>query len=267
MSGTVDVGEVALAYDETGRGPAVVYAHGLTGSRANDRYYMLNDWSPLVAAGRRLIRYDARGHGESGGRPQHTDYTWRHLAQDLLAVLDRLAGPRPADVIGASMGCGTLLHAALSRPDRFARLVLLIPPTAWDTRPEAARINNELADLVDRRGLDFVLAAIEDAPLPPVLAQAPDKPRPAAIDERLYPHVMRGAAASDLPAPEALRALTHPTLILTWVGDPTHPQSTAEKLSELLPHARLHVSSDYADVLTWGERVSAFLDDTEPRPL
>ncbi len=98
---TLDVGEVVLAYDETGQGRPVVYAHGLTSSRANDAYYTLNDWSPVVASGRRLIRYDARGHGESSGRPEYADYIWQHLAGDMLAVLDRVAGPDPVDVMGA----------------------------------------------------------------------------------------------------------------------------------------------------------------------
>jgi pimeloyl-ACP methyl ester carboxylesterase len=256
---SLDLGEAVLAYDEAGRGRPVVYAHGLGSCRANEPLYTLNDWSPIVDSGRRLIRYDARGHGESSGRPQYTDYIWSHLAADLLAVLDRVAGPDPVDAMGASMGCGTLLYAALERPERFGRLVLVIPPTAWDTRVALAEANRTLADLAESRGLDFVLEVTADVPPPPVHAQSPTPLPPPAIAERLYPHVMRGSAASDLPDPEALRTLTHPTLILTWAGDQGHPVSTAEALRKLMPGSRLHISPDRGDVLTWGERAAAFL--------
>lgn len=256
---TLDVGEAVLAYDEVGDGPLVVYAHGLTGSRANDDAWTLTDWSALVAAGCRLVRYDARGHGRSTGRPQHTDYTWSALASDMLAILDHVAGPEPVDVMGASMGCGTLLHAALRRPERFARLVLIIPPTAWETRPATAETNRTIADLVERIGLAAYLDAARELPLPPIHSQAAGTPPLPDITEELYPHVMRGAAATDLPDSEALRSLRHETLILAWEQDPGHPVSTAEKLNELLPNAQLHIAADYADVTTWGERATAFL--------
>lgn len=257
---TLDLGEVVLAYDETGDGPPVVYAHGLTGSRANDDNWTLTDWSPIVASGRRLVRYDARGHGQSTGRPQYTDYTWPHLAGDLLAILDHTVGQEPADVMGASMGCGTLLYAAIRRPERFRRLVLVIPPTAWETRPAVAKANNTSADIVERRGLAMFLDAVRGIPLAPVQAAAPGTPPDPDIREELYPHVMRGSAATDLPDPEALRALRHETLILAWDHDPSHPVSTSEKLHELLTNSQLHVSGDYADVTTWGDRAAAFLN-------
>ena len=259
---TLDVGEVVLAYDEAGDGPPVVYAHGLTGSRANDDNWTLTDWSPIVASGRRLVRYDARGHGQSTGRPQYTDYTWPHLADDLFAILDHTVGPEPADVMGTSMGCGTLLHAAVRHPERFRRMVLVIPPTAWETRPTVAKANNTSADIVERRGLAMFLAAVRDLPLPLIQAQAPGTPPAPDISEELFPHVMRGSAATDLPDPEALRALEHETLILAWEQDPTHPVSTSEKLNDLLPNTHLHVSPDYADVTTWGDRAATFLNDT-----
>lgn len=257
---TLDVGEAVLAYDEAGDGPPVVYAHGLTGSRANDDSWTLTDWSPIVASGRRLVRYDARGHGQSTGRPQHTDYTWSHLAGDLLAVIDHTVGPQPADVIGASMGCGTLLHAAIRQPERFRRMVLVIPPTAWETRPTAAKANRMAADIVERRGKAAFLDAVRDLPLPPVPGGAPGAAPDPDISEELYPHVMRGAAATDLPDPDALRALDHETLILAWDHDPTHPVSTAQKLHALLSNAQLHISGDYADTTTWGDRAAAFLN-------
>jgi pimeloyl-ACP methyl ester carboxylesterase len=70
---------------------------------------------------------------------------------------------------------------------------------------------------------------------------------------------MRGAAATDLPRDEALRTITHPTLILAWETDPGHPVATAELLARVLPDAHLHVSATAADVRTWPDRIGAFL--------
>lgn len=256
---TLDVGEVVLAYEEAGDGPPVVYAHGLTSSRANDDAWSLTNWSPVVAAGRRLVRYDARGHGRSTGRPQYTDYTWTHLADDLFAILDHAAGPDPVDVMGLSMGCGTLLHAAVRRPERFRRLVLVLPPTAWETRPAVAKANRTAADFVESHGRAAFFEAIRGLPPIPIEEQAPGTAPDPDISEELYPHVMRGSAATDLPDPEALRAVDREALILAWEQDPTHPVSTAEKLHDLLPNTQLHISPDYADVTTWGQRAADFL--------
>ena len=48
-------------------------------------------------------------------------------------------------------------------------------------------------------------------------------------------------------------------LVLAWAGDPGHPESTAERLVELLPHATLHVATRIRDVLGWPGQVASFL--------
>ncbi|MCB1015792.1 MAG: hypothetical protein KDB10_11835, partial [Acidimicrobiales bacterium] len=74
------------------------------------------------------------------------------------------------------------------------------------------------------------------------------------------PSVLRGAAASDLPDPDVLAGVDAPALVLAWTGDDTHPVSTAERLADLLPRADLVVAEDLRDVLSWPERVVAFVD-------
>ncbi len=69
--------------------------------------------------------------------------------------------------------------------------------------------------------------------------------------EDLLPTVLRGAAGTDLPAPESISTLDVPVLILAWTDDPTHPLSTAERLDELLPDSRLVVARTPADVVGW----------------
>jgi pimeloyl-ACP methyl ester carboxylesterase len=71
--------------------------------------------------------------------------------------------------------------------------------------------------------------------------------------------VLRGAAASDLPAPDELATIAQPALVLAWDGDEGHPLSTAERLAALLPRAELHVATHLRDVLGWPTQVAAFL--------
>jgi pimeloyl-ACP methyl ester carboxylesterase len=71
------------------------------------------------------------------------------------------------------------------------------------------------------------------------------------VPDALLPSVFRGAALSDLPAPEAVARIEIPTTILAWVDDPGHPLSTAESLAALLPQATLTVARTPDDVETW----------------
>lgn len=246
-----------LAYEVAGEGPLAVYAHGgLAGRAAEDRMGLF-DWRPVPDAGQRLVRYDARAHGRSTGEPVDSDYTYPSLADDLLALLDHLGAAGPVAGMGASMGCGTVLHAAVRAPGRFSRLVLLIPPTAWTTRQAYARGNREAADGIEREGTDAWLAAKGRQPRPAVVADVP--PVPPTPPERLLPSVLRGLALSDLPSPAALTALRRPALILAWADDPGHPLPTARTLADLLPRAELHVATTRADIRTWGERIAEHL--------
>ncbi|WP_377268084.1 alpha/beta fold hydrolase [Peterkaempfera sp. SMS 1(5)a] len=266
--GRLDRPGAELDWSSEGQGPLLVYAHGMFGSRASEDRWGLFDWTALPASGRRLARYDARAHGRSTGRPEPDDYRWPRLADDLLAVLDQLQAVGPVDVAGASMGAGSLLTAAVREPARFRRLVLMIPPTAWETRPAAAQGYLARADDVERDGLPAFLAASSGATPPPVFVEAfaslgPEDAAAVAagpdVSVSLLPSLLRGAAVSDLPDPGALAALPHPALILTWEGDPVHPVSTAERLAELLPCAELHISATAAEVRGWAARIADFL--------
>jgi pimeloyl-ACP methyl ester carboxylesterase len=247
-----------LAYHIDGAGTLVGYAHGLFFSRAAEDAVDLVDLKPLLAE-RRLLRYDARGHGRSGGGPDPAQYTWDALADDLIAVADHARAGEPVDWIGQSMGTGTLLHAAVRSPERFRRLVLEIPPTTGDTRETARQMYRDGADFIEEQGKDAWVRGMQQFGVPEIFADVPDYRYDADVRGELLPSVLRGAARTDLPPAEALATLTHPTLILAWESDPVHPVSTAEYLVKTLPNARLHVSATAADVRTWPARVAEFL--------
>lgn len=245
---TLDVPGATLDYEVSGpTGPLVVQLHGLTSSRARDAQLGLD--LPRALRDHRVLRYDARGHGNSTGSPHPADYAWSHLAGDLVALLDHVAPGEQVHGVGTSMGSGTLIHAALLDPERFASLTLVVPPTAWETRQVQSRTYLESADLVEREGIDAFVELGLSAPVVPALADAPHT-RPE-VEESLLPTVLRGAAATDLPAPRDVADVQVPTLLLAWSDDPTHPLSTAALLHEVMPQSRLVVARTPYGVMAW----------------
>ena len=256
----IDVRGTRLSYsDSGGSGPLTVYAHGLSGSRAKEDLVRRMDYAALEAAGRRVVRYDARGHGQSGGADVESDYTWPNLALDLIALLDALGADEPVSAIGASMGTATILHALTIAPQRFDRIVLTCPPTAWETRAAQSDLYRASAQFAQDNGKAAYVERARSMPRPPPLADLPPEYSVPDIDEALLPTVLRGAAASNVPPPEAIAAVTQPTLILAWTDDPGHPVSTAERLHELIPGSQLHVSSTKDQLATWGQQAADFL--------
>jgi 3-oxoadipate enol-lactonase len=255
----VTVRGAELSFSDTGAGPAVFYGHGLSSSRAQDAASGMLDWK-RISSGHRVVRWDARGHGESdGGSGEPETYRWDNLARDLLALADALGVDR-FTAGGVSMGAATALHAAVAAPDRVEALVLVLAPTAYETRAAQGDLYRAGADLVEEHGMDAYLEQVHAAPVPEILAEFAELYRQVpAVREELLPAVLRGAAASDLPDPDAVRAVTARTLLLAWETDPGHPVSTAERLAELLPDAELHVADRLSDLASWTARLEAFL--------
>ncbi|MCE5292376.1 MAG: alpha/beta hydrolase [Nocardiaceae bacterium] len=243
--------ELAVSLSDEGGHP-VVQLHGLTSSRARDRLLNLDLGRGL--SGTRLLRYDARGHGKSTGRKVPSDYRWTVLADDLLRLLEQWFPGEQVHGVGPSMGTATLLHAAAREPERFAGLTLMVPATAWETRPAQAANYRAAADLIESEGVDALIAASRLVAPPPAQIGVPETV--PDVPDALLPSLFRGAALSDLPAPEAITRIDAPTTILAWIDDPGHPLSTAESLAALLPNATLTVASTPADVEKWPQILS-----------
>lgn len=254
---------VDIDHDLSGRGSDVIWGHGLTSSREAEDDVGLIDWS-VIREKHRVLRYDARGHGASGSTEDPTDYSWRALAADQLALADHLGIDRYV-AGGASMGCATALHAAVSTPERIRGLLLVIPPTAWETRAAQTGTYALTADLVEAGDHDALLADAAATPSPdpfrddprwkerfPLLLEAADPVRLA--------RVFRGAATADLPTPAEISGIEVPTLILAWTGDRGHPASTAARLQELIQGSELALAATAAGIGSWTGRAVEFLD-------
>ncbi|MEA3214754.1 MAG: 3-oxoadipate enol-lactonase [Acidimicrobiia bacterium] len=256
-----------LAFDIRGSGRDVVWGHGLSSNRAHEDDLRWFDWARLAAACR-LLRYDARGHGKSGYTNDPTSYSWSELAADQLALVDALdIGHYVA--AGASMGCGTALHAAVAAPDRIDGLLLVVPPTAWETRRERVQMWGEVAALIETQGADAFIEAMAAVPLPDPLADEAIwgdafARNVKATDLARLAGLFRGAGTADLPTREQITKITVPTLILAWSGDPAHPLTTAEALADLLPSAQLSVARTWEDFGQWTDKALAFLHSLPP---
>jgi pimeloyl-ACP methyl ester carboxylesterase len=254
----VEVGGARLHVQRRGSGEPFLWAHGLMSSMAKEDEAGLFDWSRLHAD-REVVRYDARGHGRSGHAGGPSAYGWDALAGDLFAVADACGFDR-LSVGGASMGAATTLHAAVARPERIDSMVLVIPPTAWASRPAQREVYEGGAALVEDAGIEGLMAARAALPPPPIFVGHPELlGSPPDVAEDVLPTVMRGAAAADLPPLETLASLDQPTLVLAWEGDPGHPVSTATALAGALIRADLVVAPTLAEVTHWPDLVAAFL--------
>lgn len=112
-------------HDLGGHGPDLLIAHA-TGFCAGAYGPMV----PLLAEQFHVWGVDFRGHGDSS---TPDDFSWRGMADDVLAVVDHLGGD-PILGFGHSMGGASLVGAELARPGTLARAFLFEPiiiPAEW----------------------------------------------------------------------------------------------------------------------------------------
>ena len=108
---------VEIFYEDIGAGPPLVLSHSFLCSGR-----MWREQVPVLGTKFRVINVDLRGHGRSSHvrRP----FSIYDTVSDVLAVLDQL-GIQMATWCGLSIGGMVALRAALTHPERVARLVLL----------------------------------------------------------------------------------------------------------------------------------------------
>jgi pimeloyl-ACP methyl ester carboxylesterase len=110
-----------IAYRVLGAGPDTLLMHGFAAD-ATGNWVAPGIADALVAAGRRVILYDARGHGASGKPHDAAAYENQAMVRDAAAVLDHL-GITAADVVGYSMGAIVATRFVPTEP-RVRSLVL-----------------------------------------------------------------------------------------------------------------------------------------------
>lgn len=264
---SVDRGEgLVLAGEAAGEGAPLVLAHGLTATRRN----VVQGSRHLLGRGRRLIGYDARGHGDSTPAPDPAAYEYADLAGDLKAVLDG-AGLSRAVVAGSSMGAATAVRFALDHPERAAALVLITPAyrEPGQLGPDGLAHWDRLAAALDAGDVD----AFVDASGANELPERWREPARLATRQRIERHRHLDAVAHALrvvprsrPFGELaeLERLETPALVIGTRddADPGHPLATAEEYARRLPRGELVVEERGDTPLAWqGARLSRAIGD------
>jgi pimeloyl-ACP methyl ester carboxylesterase len=112
---------VTIAFLGEGDGFPTLLIHGF-GSNYRVNWLSTSWVRDLVAAGRRVIALDNRGHGESDKPHDPAAYRVSMMAEDSRRLLDHL-GVEKADVIGYSMGARIAASFALAHPARVRSAV------------------------------------------------------------------------------------------------------------------------------------------------
>jgi pimeloyl-ACP methyl ester carboxylesterase len=258
-------GDVELAVRSQGKGMPFVWGHSLMGSMRVEDKAALWDWSRLERY-TEVVRYDARGHGNSDGSYDKQDYRWQRMAEDMLAIANGIAlssGQKRYILGGISMGAATALEAAVQQPKHIAGLVLVLPPTAWETRPRQSAIYRRMAKVsgffgaAPYRLLDLLPIPMREDGRSQLMMHTMKglaKANPLHVQAALG-----GAALSDMPEPDLLRQLKIPTLILAWEDDTAHPVSTALALSQTLPDVRGLEICHASDISAWQTALVKFV--------
>jgi len=242
---TIDAGGVALAGEQAGAGEAVVLLHGLTATR---RYVVMGSRA-LQRSGRRVVTYDARGHGASSPAPSAQDYGYEQLADDLVAVLDALGLAR-AVLAGASMGAHTALRLALTRPERVAALALITPSFQADApRDERSLARwDALAHGLREGGVEGFVRAYDLDAVPQAWRDTVEKVLRQRLGAHEHPHAVADALEAvprsrPFERMQELRAIAVPTVVVASrdEADPGHPLAVAQRYAETIPGAMLVV--------------------------
>ena len=190
--------------------------HGFTGSG--------NDWQHVFSqppGGYRVIAPDLRGHGRSTN--PSGSFTFREVAQDILALLDHLAIDR-VKAIGMSAGANTLLHMATQQP---ARIDAMIHVSGTPRFPDQAR------DMMRAMPMDGV---------------------------GRYAHQLADDRVDMNFTASTLSAITARTLIVHGDRDPLYPVELAVELYRGIPNSSLWVVPQGGHGPIFGEQAAPFVE-------
>ncbi len=233
----------------------------------------LHSWDAMIPfllnAGYRVVRYDARGFGEST-----TEDVEFSNGDDLRAVLDAVGAGKVA-VAGNSRGAMIALDAILETPDRFVAYVWVgggiggyeagVQPTEaeraldaeWEPAEKAGDIE-AMADIDRRMWLD-------GPGQPPTRVPAATRAAFLAMDRPLVDpkRVFGKPKRLEPPAAERLGELELPTLVVIGELDAAGTRAAAAPLATSAPNARLVSWPDVAHIIGMEqpERLSAAIVD------
>jgi pimeloyl-ACP methyl ester carboxylesterase len=226
-----------IAFDQLGKGPALILVGGALEQRAMDSETA--QLAPLLAEHFTVFHYDRRGRGESTDTPP---YAVEREIEDIDALITEAGGS--AFVFGISSGAALAMEAAIKLGDKVKKLAMYEVPYNSD---EAARrawreYRKQLADVLahSRRGdalaLFMLLTGMPADHLDRV-RQHPLWPMWEAVAPTLaYDAAVMGEDAS-VPTEKAA-SVAVPALIMDGSASYPFMHVTALALVKAMPHAQ-----------------------------
>jgi pimeloyl-ACP methyl ester carboxylesterase len=235
--------DVTLHVEVDGGGaPVSVLAHGLMNSCRE-----LAALTPLVPGTK--VRFCFRGHGHSSS-PER-GYRFADFARDVSAVADAYGA---TIAFGTSLGAGAIGHLLTTQPDRFDKLIFLLP-AGLDQPFRYKQKMLHTAGLMDGKSVEDAIEAITSDPGRAVSYL--DYPWLRDVDRQMLqelntvgvPRAIR-EVIEDWPLQDRqqMRKVTAPTLLICREGDDIHPAEVGRILAEVMPNADLLLFRDGAEM-------------------
>ena len=206
-TGYAPVNGLEMYYEIHGTGRPLVVLHG-----AFMTIGTMGMIVPSLAESRQVIAVELQGHGHTADIDRPLSYEL--MADDVAALIEHL-GLDGADIFGYSMGGGTALQLAIRHPDRVRKLVVAsasytsdgVYPEVWETIPT---ITPELfAGTPWKEEYDRVA------------------PNPAAFPALVAKMKQLDGETFAWP-PEAIQAITAPTMVVIGDADGTTPEHAVD---------------------------------------
>ena len=237
--------DVTLHVEVDGEGaPRSVLAHGLTNSCRE--LAMLTGLVPGTK-----IRFCFRGHGHSSS--PETGYRFSDFARDVRAVADAYDA---TIAVGTSLGAGAITNLVAADPDRFEKLVFLLPAGLDVEFRYKDRLMRTAALIEGRSPEEAMEAILSDPERVARYAQAPwqrdfDRALLADLNTVGVPRAIR-ELIDDRPLTDRrdMGKVTAPTLMICRRGDEIHPAEIGEILCDIMPNAELMMFDDADDLWT-----------------
>jgi 3-oxoadipate enol-lactonase len=206
--------------------------------------HMWDDQAPDFAKHFRLIRYDRRGHGQSGA--PKGPYNFDIFGRDILAILDALK-IKKANWCGLSMGGMDGQWLGANAPDRIEKLVLANTNFYYaDKGPW-----NDRVKFVREKGLvDLVGPNMERWFTKDFRARAPqviERMRGIFVSTNREGYIACVEAVRDMDFRTSNPRVTAPTLVIVGKYDPATPPAAGEAIAAQIKGAKL-VALDAAHI-------------------
>jgi pimeloyl-ACP methyl ester carboxylesterase len=228
-----------IAFDQSGKGPALILVGGMFEQRAMDSETAQLAALPLLAEHFTVFHYDRRGRGDS---TDTQPYALEREIEDIEALIEEAGGE--AFVFGISSGAALAFEAALGLGGKVKKLAMYEAPynDDADARQAWKEFRRQLKEALaegrrgDAVGLFMMLLGMPADQLDG-MRQHPMWP----MWEAVAPTIAYDAAAlgEDASVPtEKAASVAVPTLIMNGGASYPFMRATAMALANAMPHAR-----------------------------